>query len=109
MFGSGILEVMIGLVFVYLVTSLLCSAFREGIAKMFGTKAKILEYELVNLVKSEKLVEKIKKHYLVKAPKNKFKLETKKKSIDRISSKNFAGALIDILVDGDKEKGKRMI
>jgi len=47
---------------------------------MFSTKAKILEYELVNLVKSEKLVEKIKKHYLVKAPKNKFKLENKRET-----------------------------
>jgi len=107
MFGSGILEVIIGLVFVYLVTSLLCSAFREGIAKIFRTKAKILEYELVDLVKSEKLVEKIKKHYLVKTPKNKFKLETKEKPIDHISTKNFATALIDILVDGDKEKGEK--
>jgi hypothetical protein len=107
MFGSGILEVIIGLVFVYLITSLLCSAFREGIAKIFSTKAKILENELVDLVKSEKLVEKIKKHYLVKAPKNKLKLETKAKPIDHISTKNFATALIDILVDGDKEKGEK--
>jgi hypothetical protein len=42
-FGSQILEVAIGLIFVYLVLSLFCSALREGLEGFMNTRAAFLE------------------------------------------------------------------
>jgi hypothetical protein len=47
MFGSEILEVAIGIVFVYVMSALVCSAFREGIAKLTNVRADTLEAEFV--------------------------------------------------------------
>ena len=43
MFGSQILEAAIGLVLIYLVLSLLCSAFREMFEGYMRTRAAVLE------------------------------------------------------------------
>lgn len=50
MFGSQILEVVIGMVFVYFVLSLICSAVNEWIASRLGMRAKCLEKAVKNLL-----------------------------------------------------------
>ena len=50
MFGSGILEVAIGIIFIYLLVSLLCSAVREGIEAWTKTRAAYLEYGIRELL-----------------------------------------------------------
>lgn len=50
MFGSQILEVAIGLVFVYLVLSLICSSVNEWIASRLSMRAKCLEKAIKNLL-----------------------------------------------------------
>lgn len=42
MFGSNILEIAIGLIFIYLLYSLLATTIKEGIAAIFGLRAKML-------------------------------------------------------------------
>ena len=42
MFGSTVLEILIGLALVYFLLSLVCSALNEAIAQMFGTRARYL-------------------------------------------------------------------
>ena len=43
MFGSNILEIVIGLVFIYLLYSLLATTIKEGVAALFSLRAKMLE------------------------------------------------------------------
>jgi len=66
MFGSSILEIVIGLVFIYFIMSLLCSALNEWIARIFAMRAKTLEAGILRLLSEDKnLKEKIYEHPLV--------------------------------------------
>jgi hypothetical protein len=49
MFGSEVLDVAIGILFVYLTLSLICSAIQEGIAAFFKLRAKDLYMGIRNL------------------------------------------------------------
>lgn len=50
MFGSGMLDVAIGIVFVYVLVSTICSVVREGIEAWFKTRAAYLEYGIRELL-----------------------------------------------------------
>ena len=50
MFGSTVLDVAIGLVFVYLLLSLICSAITEGIARVFAMRSGTLKEGIRNLL-----------------------------------------------------------
>lgn len=50
MFGSAMLEVAIGIVFVYVLISIICSAVREGIEAWLKTRAAYLEYGIRELL-----------------------------------------------------------
>ena len=49
MFGSDMLEVAIGVIFVYVVLSLACTAFNEIVARMMALRSKTLEDGIRNL------------------------------------------------------------
>jgi hypothetical protein len=50
MFGSDILEVAIGIIFVYLLVSIICSAVREGIETALKTRSAYLEHGIRELL-----------------------------------------------------------
>ena len=50
MFNSGIFDVMIGVFFVFTLTSTLCSAIREGLEAWLKTRASYLEYAIRELL-----------------------------------------------------------
>src|SRR5215208_4298841 len=50
MFGSVILEVAIGIVFVFLLVSMICSAIREGIESWLKSRAAFLEQGIRELL-----------------------------------------------------------
>ena len=50
MFGSEILEVAVGIGFLYLLLSLVCSAMTEGIARAFAMRAGTLRSGVRNLL-----------------------------------------------------------
>lgn len=54
MFGSEVLDVAIGILFVYLTLSLICSAIQEGIAAFFKLRAKDLYLGIRNLLNDPK-------------------------------------------------------
>src|SRR5438045_611116 len=54
MFGSQILDVAIGLVFVYIIVSIICTAVREGIEAWLKTRAAYLEHGIRLLLRDEK-------------------------------------------------------
>jgi hypothetical protein len=68
MFGSKILEVALGIVFLYILISILCSAIRESIEALLKTRAAHLEQgirELLNDPKAEGLADSFFNHPLI--------------------------------------------
>src|SRR5262245_54913730 len=53
MFGSVVLDVSVGLVFVFLLVSILCTAIREGIEAWLKTRAAYLEYGIRELLQDK--------------------------------------------------------
>jgi hypothetical protein len=112
MFGSEILEVAIGLVFVYLFASLACSGIMELIAKLFKLRSKHLKEEIAKLLKNEDLVKALYQNPLVKEISRGFILKKGqngktgpkklKKEPDNIPTNNFVTALIDTLLNIEK-------
>ena len=66
-FGSTMLEVAIGLFFVYLLLSLICSSINEIIASVFKWRAQNLEDGIRNLVCDPEMFTRVMSHPLVKA------------------------------------------
>jgi hypothetical protein len=66
MFNSGILDVVIGLVVVYLQLSLVCTAIHELTASFFQKRAKELERGIGQLLTNPQLVAKFYSHPLIK-------------------------------------------
>jgi len=109
MFGSEILEVAIGLVFVYLFASLTCSGIMELIAKILKLRSKHLKEELSKLLKSEDLVNALYQSPLLKEISRGFTSGKAKNGTlhpDNIPTDHFVTALIDMLLDMDKDKDK---
>jgi hypothetical protein len=50
MFGSQILEVAIGLIFIFVLVSVICSVVREGIESWLKTRAAFLEHGIRELL-----------------------------------------------------------
>jgi hypothetical protein len=98
MFGSEILDVAIGLVFVYVMAALACSAFREGIAKLTNVRARTLEAELKVLLKSEDLLKKLYNSQLIRPPMGR----TRPKKPKQILTEDFVTSLVDTLLNLDK-------
>jgi hypothetical protein len=67
MFGSTILDVAIGMVFVYLLISLICSALNETLEAKLKNRSKDLKKGISNLLGDDHLVDQIYAHPLVKA------------------------------------------
>jgi hypothetical protein len=67
LFGSTILEVAIGLFFVYLLLSLICSSINEFLASLLKWRAENLEQGLQNLICDPTLFDTVMAHPLIKA------------------------------------------
>ncbi len=97
MFGSQILEVVIGLVLIYLALSIGCSGIKEVIAGIFSLRAKTLERAVRNMLKNgpNDYTARLFAHPLITgtAP------EGEKPSY--ISARMFAAALFDVVAPAD--------
>jgi hypothetical protein len=117
MFGSEILDVIIGLAFIYLLCSLVCSAINEWIARLFALRAKDLEKEFGKMLNGN-LKEKLYDHPLIKGitrspncikkliDRIKKRLEFKTRDVRPayIDPKFFSMALTDMLMREGKNK-----
>jgi len=108
MFGSEILEVAIGLVFVYFLLSLLCTVLNEWVARILALRSNTLEAAIRNLLSDdEQLVENFYGHALVKGLFKQGKLD---KLLGRegrpsyIPSYIFAHAWLDTVAHADRAK-----
>lgn len=66
MFNSQILEVAIGLIFVYLLLCLLCSGIKEAVAGVLAWRSKTLEDALKSLIANPELMDDIFKNPLIR-------------------------------------------
>ena len=106
MFGSQILEIAIGIIFVYLLLSLICSAVSELISRALSMSAKNLEDGIRNLLIDQEGKEYAKKFYdhpLIK------RLKRKGKKPSYIPSRTFSLVLMDIIAPSDSAKGSRSL
>jgi len=109
MFGSEILDVIIGLVFVYLLASLICSALNECISRMITLRARVLLAGIRNLLSDSSIGEEIINHPLVKSLANRKKLEGKKWKVvfpSYMPSKTFALAMIDTMLEAGRNQNE---
>lgn len=114
MFGSNALEVFIGLVFVYFILSLFCSAAMEAFAGLFRLRAKTLEAGIRNLLSAGSpgkndaagnLAERFFSHTLI-APLCRWNIKGEvKRKPSYIPSKTFALALLDTVLPGGGQAG----
>lgn len=114
MFGSTMLEVAIGVIFVFILVSIICTAIREGIESWLKTRAAYLEHAIRQLLsdnKGEGLAKDIYTHPLIFGLFNKNytpgsaagtpALLAKGNNLPSyIPSRNFALALMDIAARG---------
>lgn len=104
MFGSQILEVAIGIVFIYLLLSLICSALNEFVSRIFSMRAKNLEKGIRNLLNDPEFIGYAKDFYnhpLIKS------LERKGIKPSYIPSRTFALVLMDVVGSGGAGSGSK--
>ena len=113
MFGSEMIDIVISLIFVYLLLSLICSALREGIETWLKQRAVYLERgirELLHDRTGKGLTKTLYTHPLIfslfqgdyepdQTKKKKF-LPVRSNLPTYIPSRNFAMALLDIIAHG---------
>jgi hypothetical protein len=118
MLGSKILDVAIGLIFVYIIVSIICTAVREGIETWLKTRAAYLEHGIRVLLQDgtgEKLAKDLYEHPLIDGLfMGKYKPGSTN-TTDRpvhggnlpsyIPSKSFASALLDLAARGPVKEG----
>ena len=107
MFGSEILDVAIGLIFVYLLLGLICSAVNEWFARMLALRSSILKEGIKNLLEgknSEKheLLDRFYDHPLVKS------LYKKGGKPSYIPNRTFALTIMDMFTSA-KDTGPQII
>ncbi|MGV3618702.1 MAG: hypothetical protein ACO1SV_25550 [Fimbriimonas sp.] len=112
MFGSETLDVAIGMIFVFILVSIVCSAVREGIESVLKTRAAYLNYgirELLNDVASQGLAKSFYDHPLISGLFSGTYAATGKRPgllakggnlPSYIPAKNFALALMDLAARG---------
>jgi hypothetical protein len=106
MFGSEILDIAIGMVFVYLSLSLVCSGVNEWIANLLQSRAKHLEQWVRDLLnpqqaKDEALLNDFMNHPLIRA------LYKQGKKPSYIPSRTFMLALLDVVAPIKADEGIR--
>ncbi len=100
MFNSQILDVAIGLIFVYLLLSLICSAANEIVEMVLKKRAKHLEEGLRELLHHDDLVARVYNHALVNGLFGGTYQAGSRKLPSYIPSANFALALMDLVLPG---------
>lgn len=111
MLGSEFLDVAIGLVFVYLSCSLVCSAINECFIRLLNVRSKDLENQLKDLLKNPELVEKIYNHPMVKGVTSKTFLDKlmNRTSVNHIDPKVFTTVLSDLVCTAETEDKDNII
>jgi hypothetical protein len=101
MFGSDMLDVAIGIAFVYLLVSLLCSAIVEAAEAVLRRRSQDLELGIRELLRDPSLVAKLYNHPLINGLYEGPYDDGKGKLPSYIPSRSFALAIMDLLLSPD--------
>jgi hypothetical protein len=105
-FGSEMLDIAIGLIFLYLLLALLCSAANELVSRILALRSKTLEAGIRNLLEDKKdaqdrkLLDLFYNHPLIRG------LHRKGRRPSYIPARTFALTLMDILTPAEKDGSK---
>jgi hypothetical protein len=97
MFGSAIIEVAIGIIFLYMLLSLVCSSLNELLSQVFKLRAKNLEKGIQQILTDKSIRDKFYNHPLVKSL-GKKPLGNEQVKPSYIPSRTFALAVLDTVV-----------
>lgn len=99
MFGSGILDLVIGLIFIFFIMSLVCSAIREIFANLRDLRYRHLRDWFKNIFEDDNVCDEIMNHHLIAG------LTTKNKKPSYIPNNIFSTVVFDLFVSkwGKKE------
>ena len=98
------LDVAIGIAFVYLLVSLLCSAIVEGAEAILKRRARDLEMGIGELLRDPKLVERLYNHPLINGLYKGSYTPRMRKLPSYIPSRSFALAVMDLLISPDADQ-----
>ena len=101
MFGSDMLDVAIGIAFVYLLVSLLCSAIVEAAEAILKRRSRDLERGIYELVRDPQLVAKLYDHPLINGLFKGDYAPGMRNLPSYIPSRSFALAIMDLLISPD--------
>ena len=108
MFGSATIEVILGMVFLFLLLSIVCSTINEWIASILQLRGKTLRMGIYQLLRDHSYPENVDwladsfyNHPLVRGLSN-TKEETNKTFPSYIPAETFARVLIDLVMRGDE-------
>src|SRR5207244_5803472 len=101
MFGMDMLDVAIGIAFVYLLVSRLCSAVVEGAEAILKRSAKDLEMGIGELLRDPKLVAQLYNHPLINGLFKGSYAPGMRNLPSYIPSRSFALAIMDLLISPD--------
>lgn len=93
MFGSGILDLVIGLIFIYFIMSLICSSIREIFANLGDLRHQHLRDWFINIFKDKSFGDEIMNHHLIAG------LTTKDKKPSYIPDNIFSTVVFDLFVN----------
>lgn len=105
LFNSTILEVVVGLIFVYLLLAIICTAANEWIAGLLSARSKVLSRALLNLLGSQPLeeggapdglVRKFYEHPIIKGM-----MRDEGKHFAYLPARTFSQVLLDLATPGD--------
>ncbi len=112
MFGSGILDIAIGVIFIYVLLSLICSTLNEWMSRMFSFRSRTLKKAVEKLLVSSENTEKFYDHPLIKVlsrPGWFDRLLKRESSPSYIPSHLFALAMLDTLQVSCSKKGLKSV
>jgi hypothetical protein len=115
MFDFAALDVAIGLIFLYLVLSLVCSALNETISSLFSWRAKFLRQGVANLLdpknvdKGERLMEELYDHPLIDGLVRPVSRWRRKRYPSYIPAQTFVAALLDLDVKSTSAQAEELI
>jgi hypothetical protein len=102
MFATQILDVAIGLIFVYLIFSLAVTAAGEMVAACLRSRARVLKRGIHNMLRDEFKARDLYAHPLIRS------ISRGNKKPSYIPSRMFATALIDTIAPAEKDGTRRM-
>lgn len=101
MFGSGILETALGLLFIYFVLSTISSSLSEGVSRLLGWRAKNLKAAIENMLQNEHLVTDFFQNDIIKSLGDKARAGLP----SYMRSKDFARGLLSVIAEKDGQLG----